>query len=456
MSIRRLWLIILITVSIISVGVNAFILATLTDRYFTDYLKESYATHVEQIVDYTKETLIRNDVSYSQMAIELESHLDDPIVGIKLYDPAGKLLVEVEDYNYVTGNMMNSRMMDRMMGSTSDEVNQITIANDEEVLGIMNITVHSVAENSFVARKFKASLVTNSAYSILVTTGISLIIGIFVSHKMSNSMLETAEMASDIHLGKISKLKKTTIKEVYAIRESLMELNTRLKLKQKSRKSLIDQLVHQTRTPLTILKSHLEAMEDGVVEVKDSELSTCKNQIDNITTIISNISSMIDAEKDVEEVVIETFEFNHMLKQIIIGLKAQFDKKEISLKLVSTDTVQLSTDKYKLSQSIYNILINAYKYTEKKGRVNVSYIIKNEKLLIKIQDTGIGIPKEEQSKIFQAYYRSNRNSQIDGSGIGLFIVRENLSLIKGEISVNSQVDVGSTFLIEIPTRLKKE
>lgn len=454
MSIRRLWLIILITVSIISVGVNAFILATLTDRYFTDYLKESYTTHVNQIINYTKDTLQSADVSYSQMAIELESHLDDPIVGIKLYDPAGKLLVEVEDYNYVTGNMMNSRMMDRMMGSTSDEVNQITIANDEEVLGIMNITVHSVAENSFVARKFKSSLVANSVYSVLVAIGISLIIGIYVSHKMSSALLETAGMASDIHLGRISKLKKTTIKEVYAIRESLIELNTRLKLKQKSRKSLVDQLVHQTRTPLTILKSHLEAIEDGLVEIKDTELSTFKNQIDNIANIISNISSMIDAEKDVEEVVIETFEFNHMLKQIILGLKAQFDKKEISLKILSTDTVQISTDKYKLSQSIYNILINAYKYTEQKGNVNISYTTKNNRLLIEIQDTGIGIPKEEQSRIFQAYYRSNLTRQIEGDGIGLFIVRENLRLIRGDVRVDSQVNVGSTFVIEIPTVLK--
>ncbi|SHJ83361.1 Signal transduction histidine kinase [Dethiosulfatibacter aminovorans DSM 17477] len=456
MSIRKLWLMILIFVSIVSVCVNAFILASLTDKYFTDYLIESYSTHVNQIIDYTRNTLIHDDVSYSQMAIELETHLYDPIIGIKLYDPSGNLLVEVEDYNYMMDEMMNGRIMNRMMGSTSNEVKQITITHDEKVIGIMNITIHSIAENSFVARKFKASLLANSSYSILIAIVISIIIGIFVSRQMSNTLQETAKMASDVQFGKVSKSKGTTIKEIHAIRESLMELNTRLKLKQKSRKSLIDQLVHQTRTPLTILKSHIEAMEDGVIEVKDDELSTCKNQVDNITSIISNVSSMIDAEKDVEQVVIETFEFHHLMKQIILGLKAQFDMKDISLDLVSTETVQISTDKYKLSQSIYNILINSYKYTEKKGRVSLSYIVNNGKLSIKIQDTGIGIDKEEQEKIFQAYYRSNRTGQIDGDGIGLFIVKENLKLIDGEIRVSSQVGIGSTFLIEIPIELKKE
>ena len=63
--------------------------------------------------------------------------------------------------------------------------------------------------------------------------------------------------------------------------------------------------------------------------------------------------------------------------------------------------------------------------------------------------------EEEQEKTFQAYYRSNRTSQIDGDGIGLFIVKENLKLIDGEIKVNSQVGIGSTFLIEIPIELKK-
>jgi signal transduction histidine kinase len=89
---------------------------------------------------------------------------------------------------------------------------------------------------------------------------------------MSASLRDTAKIASDIQLGEISSVKGTSIKEINAIRESLEELDTRLRLKQKSRKILVDQLVHQTRTPLTILKSHLEAIEDGLVAVDEEEI----------------------------------------------------------------------------------------------------------------------------------------------------------------------------------------
>ncbi len=78
MTMRKIWLTILTLVAVISVGVNAFILSSLTDNYFVDYLTASYEDHVSQIVEYTKKSLLNNPVSYEQMAIELEAHLDDP------------------------------------------------------------------------------------------------------------------------------------------------------------------------------------------------------------------------------------------------------------------------------------------------------------------------------------------------------------------------------------------
>jgi signal transduction histidine kinase len=456
MTIRRLWLVVLVFVSVLVVGINAIILTTLTDKYFTEFLKESYAIHIEQILDYTKTALSEDEVSNKQMAIELETHLIDPIIHIKVYNKEGDLLVDVEDDNYISGNMMGDMMSDRMMQSgTSNEVNQYEITDGSGTIGILNVTLHNLAENSFVARKFKGSLLINSFYAVLIAIFIAFIIGILISKKMSRSLQETAKIASDIQMGEVFVVKPTYIKEVNTIRESLEELNSRLKLKQKSRKALVDQLIHQTRTPLTILKSHIEAIEDGIVMANTEELTICQNQVENITSIIANMSGMIDANKEFDEVRVETFEFNHMVKLILAGLKSQFLKKSIDIKLVSNDPVNLTTDKYKLSQSIYNILINAYKYTKEGGTVRVSYIQTENRLSIKIQDSGIGISEKESSKIFNAYYRGDRAIDVSGDGIGLFIVRENLRLIDGSIKVESKLNIGSTFTLEIPMQLEK-
>ncbi len=453
-TIRKMWLIALIMISVISVGINAIILTSLTDRYFSDYLKESYDIHIEQILQYTKKALIDDNISYKQMAIELETHLNDPIIHIKVYNSEGEILVDVEDDYHIAGDMMSGNMGSRMMVNlspdSSDEVNQYQIIDGNQVIGILNVTLYSVAENSFVARQFKGSLLINSIYAILVSIVISLVIGFFISKKMSLSLRDTAKIAADIQLGEIPTVKGTSIKEILTIRESLDELDSRLRLKQKSRQTLVDQLVHQTRTPLTILKSHLEAIEDGLIEIDDEEIKIFQNQIENITTIITNMSGMIDASKESDMLSVGVIEINQMLKQITIGLKAQFINKNISLELITDDKLMIQTDKDKLSQSIYNILTNAYKYTEKNGSVRLSYIRIEDRLIIKIQDTGIGIPSNEIAKIFNAYYRISRSKKVEGDGIGLYIVKDNIERIGGKVSVTSKPNIGSTFTIDIP------
>jgi len=457
MTLRKLWMLVLISVTVMAIAVNAIILAFLTDRYFSDYLKESYDIHVGQIKAYTRDALTNPDISQEQMYVELESHLIDPIIGIKLYDMEGRLIVSVDSDYQLSGTMgmMGRGMMSSRMNDYSETVEQHDILADGKIIGIMNITVHSLVENSFVARRFQGALLLNSLVSIGIAIIIALLIGLLVSKSLGRSLKETEQLATDIQLGKDSSISPSNIKEVNAIRDSLQELRVRLKLKQKTCKSLVDQLVHQTRTPLTILKSHIEAIEDGVMDLDGSELKVFSNQVDNITGIITEMGAMIEAQKDSDDLRIETFEFGATIRQILNGLRAQYNKKDIELLCMSDHKVQVETDKNRLSQSIYNLLTNAYKYTDSKGAVRVSYLTYNQKLLIKIQDTGRGIGPTELDKIFGAYYRSHSSLEEKGEGIGLYIVKENVVRIGGTIEVASELGVGSTFTVSIPLTYSK-
>ncbi len=452
MTIRKLWLIILIAVSVISVGVNSIILTFLTDNYFKDYLTESYELHVNQILDYTEKALTNNETSFDQMSMELEAHLTDPIKGIKLYSTKGELLVEVEAdmRNFNMQGMMSGRMKGMSDQEETNEVIHFDVISNNQVVGVLNITLTNVAENSYVARKFKSSLLFNSMISILIVSMIVVIIGLIVSKKMSRSLRQTAQLASSIQLGESITIDPTRINEVNAIRESLDDLDVRLKLRQKSRKKLVDELIHQTRTPLTILKSHIEAIEDGIIEADDVEFDICQNQIENLTLIISNMSGMIDADKANDQVKLEQIDINKLLKQIVAGLKPQYQSKSIELKLLSHHSLMVKTDYYKLSQSIFNILTNAYKYTLSGGAVTIDYAIQDQKLVVSIKDNGIGMTKEDQKKVFAAYYRGHNALEQTGDGIGLYIVNENIKQINGTLRVISDIGEGSMFVIELP------
>jgi len=243
------------------------------------------------------------------------------------------------------------------------------------------------------------------------------------------------------------------VKEIRTIQQSLETLQARLKLKQTSRKKLVDELVHQTRTPLTILKTHLEGLEDGIIRFTPEEIRTCEAQIDNIASIITNMSGMIDADKDIDTVNIGQLELNQMLKQIVGGLKVQFDKKAVDLQLLSHEKVLVKTDQHKLSQVIYNILTNAYKYTNSGGRVTVDYKLAGDEISIAIEDTGSGIKEEDRLKIFDAYFKGSNSVSTTGDGIGLYVAKENLKKINGQIDVESELGVGSKFTIRIPKEI---
>lgn len=455
MTIRKLWLIILILVAIVSVSINAVVLSVLTDRYFNDYRAENYERHFNEIIAYTQRALNNEDLSISQMAMELETHLDDPIIQIKLYDAQGNLIIDTDDSHMMMGRGMMD-MMRSQYDEADSEVDSVQLYDGDTLIGQLNITRYSSLEDSVVARRFQTSLLVNSLISVAVVLIIALVTGVFVSKKMSRDLTTTAKMAHDISVGEETTATVTKINEIATIQQSLVALKNKLKLKSKSRKVLIDELVHQTRTPLTVLKTHLEGLLDNVIEMTPQEISVCESQIDNITAIISNMSNMIDAESDFDTMQIEEFEVSMLLKQITNGLKAQFDKKHIDLTFNMKQKVVLKTDKYKLSQTVYNLLTNAYKFTGEYGAVHLNYETKGNSLSIMIEDNGIGINSDDIAHVFDAYYRGRANDSSQGDGLGLYLAMQNTQRMNGTIEVKSVVNQGSIFTLTIPMILIEE
>jgi len=451
MSIRKMWLLALMLIAVFSVTFNALVLSTLTDKFFKEYMTENHKNHMTQIVFDSTKFLTEGSSSETTISVKFEMHLVDPITRIRLYNAKNILVLDISATNNMRNHsMMGRKMMNSMMNAQFEEIENIELIENGRFIGQLNITKYSSIENSIQARMFKASLISNSFYSIVVVLIISLLIGLYISKKMSKALMNTAEMAKNIDLGIDSDLIPTKIIEIKVIQQSLEALIRRLKLKQKSRTILIDELVHQARTPLTILKTHLEGFSDGIIEMTPKEIGICENQINNMTAIISNMSNMIDAEKDFDGINLEKFDFNLLINQIVAGLKVQFEQKKIRLQLHANEKVILYSDKYKLSQAIYNVLTNAYKFTKKNGHVKIHSVVYPEKLVVYIDDTGIGIPQKNLDRIFEAYYRANESIDTSGEGIGLYIAKENLVKIHGSIQVKSKVGVGTSFMITVP------
>ena len=446
MTVKRQWMIALLLSAALTVFVNSFVFSALINRYFINYSAENYQKHVSQVVALSKEALATRGYTSSQLEMQLSSHLSDPINRIRLYSTDGTLLADVG-----TGNRsMMGMMMGRLPQASAEEVDSIDITQDGTIIGKLNITRDSSIGSSLATRRFNRSLIVNSVLSFGISFPLVFLLSNYFSRRMSKDLTLTAKQASDIDLGRRSAAPSSNVVEIHSIQQSLETLQSRLMMKQTSRKQLIDQLVHQTRTPLTILRTHLEGFQDGVIQFSPDEIKTCEAQIENLTSIIANMSGLIDAEKEIVPVSLAPVEVSGLIRQIVSGLKAQFDKQSIQLQVTNQQKITVQTDAYQLSQAIYNILTNAYKFTAPDGAVTLSYRAEENALVIDISDTGVGIAPEEQAKVFNAYYRGKNAGNTSGEGIGLYIVKENLSKIGGTISLESKVGVGSRFTIRLP------
>lgn len=451
LTIRRQWLLVLAMIAVVAISVNSIVLSLLTNKFFLSYNEQVYSAHLEQIEKIAENALSQDDLSQAQIAVQLESHLDDPIIGIRLYDAGGSMIASA-DYDELRRYGMMNGMMSRMMQRGSEETDSIIITHEGTTLGTVHVIRYSALNDSAGSVMFQIALLKNSLISFIVVLAICIVIGVHISKKLGRDLGNAATQALSIDMGEDVTYTSSKIKEIRIIQASLETLQKRLKIKQVARKRVVDELVHQTRTPLTILRTHLEAMEDGITAMSEEEIKICQAQVDSISSTILNMSTLIDAEKSSAAVHAEEFDVHALLSQIIRGMNVQFEKKKIDLKLSGSAKVSVLADKNKLSQSIYNLLTNAYKFTEPSGKVDVSYEVLEDCLSIHIKDSGIGISKEDLLHVFDAYYQGHAGKTMSGDGLGLYVAKENLEQMGGTIRVLSDLGQGSEFVMTLPVK----
>jgi signal transduction histidine kinase len=450
MTIRRQWLIVLAVVAIVSVMVHAFFINVLTDKSFKSYLQDNYNTHVQQIQTYATQAMSSDTLSLDQMAMELQTHLDEPITRIQLFSPAGELLVDVT--NDQMPGMRGGGGRHGRMGEPNgtSQIKSITLTKNGKTLGKIHVTHYASMTDSLGATQFQSEMMQNTIWSVALVLVIALLIGWWISHRVSRDLMRTATFAERLDEGEDRSIAASRVSEVRRIQQSLLSLRQKLRLKQKVRKTVLDELVHQTRTPLTIMKTRLEALEDGVIPFSRHEAEVMHHQVDALTELLANVTRLIDVSGEAYPVKLTAVDLRELLTRIAAGMKPQFERKGIVLDVDPGQAGIAQTDSHLLSQVLYNVVTNAFKYTEVGGQVNVTCAQTDGVYEIRVQDTGRGIAADDLSAIFDAYYRGSQTNEIEGDGLGLYVAKQNMDRLGGSIAVESTVGEGTTFTVRIP------
>ena len=216
------------------------------------------------------------------------------------------------------------------------------------------------------------------------------------------------------------------------------------------RKEFTDNVTHELKTPLTVISGYSELIVKGIAkpeDTKDIALKINKNAAHLRTLIddILNISHLDDTNLEFET---ETVDLNEVIKKAILNVQVISLKRKIKITYQDTDIKMIANQKL-MSELIENLLINSIIYNKIGGSVNIELAKKQEQIIIKISDTGIGIAKKDQKRIFERFYRvdKSRSRLNGGTGLGLAIVKHIVAYYNGSIDLVSEPNVGTQITV---------
>lgn len=217
----------------------------------------------------------------------------------------------------------------------------------------------------------------------------------------------------------------------------------------------ISSVSHELRTPLTSIKAYTETIlyDRNMPEETQCEfLRIIDEESDRLTDLINGILDISRMESGNLEIIREPVDVLAVIDCAMSDMRALAQKKKIDLELnIPQQLPELVGDENKIQSMISNLVNNAIKFTPENGRVALSAKTQDRQLIIKVSDTGMGIPKDDLPKIFGRFYRVYRpGKQIQGTGLGLAIVKEIVVRHDGRIEVESELDKGTTFTIWLP------
>ena len=220
------------------------------------------------------------------------------------------------------------------------------------------------------------------------------------------------------------------------------------------RQDFVANVSHELRTPLTSMLGYAETLLHGGLEDlehREGFVRIIRDQTERLQALVDDLLSLAELEQPSAQLRFGAFDLRDAASHELDTVRERAQRAGLALTLEAPERVEVTADRARLEQVLANLLDNALKYTER-GGVTVSVGGNRTRAWCEVRDTGVGIPEEDQPRVFERFYRVDkaRSRELGGTGLGLSIVKHIVTLHGGEVSVTSAPGRGSTFRFEIP------
>jgi len=426
-------------------------------QQFSVYLTQANETSLEQLPSRLS-ALYQTKGTWDPTALNEVTHSLPMGTVVTLTDPNGKLITTL---NNTMENMMHGQGdMSMSMGmssyaTTSWKTKTFAVSGSIGTLATAEVRYPASALNpqdvNFQSAVFRY---------LLFAGGLALLFGIILSYFTSRQLVaplrRLTQAANRIGHGHLDERVSVRSKdEVGQLANAFNAMADNLNRQETLRKQFTADIAHELRTPLTSIKSYIEAFQDGVLPADQENLSSIHEEIDRLVDLSSDLKDLNVAEIGALQLNLEPVDLTPLLEKILHSLNPLIQEKELTLIWrASQEPVTMSGDERLLTRLFYNLVHNAYRYSNPGGQITVALTQTSESSVIRIKNTGMGISEDDLPLIFERFYRADksRTRETGGTGIGLALVRQITDLHQGTITVQSEVGQETEFIVQLPKR----
>ena len=294
-------------------------------------------------------------------------------------------------------------------------------------------------------------------YVTLIVLILAFLIGYFISKHISNPIVKINKAAKNL-VNKEFKVDfdpRDNIAEINELAETLNYTKNELQKTDELRRDLMANVSHDLKTPLTMIKAYAEMARDLNSNNKDKReqnMNVIIEEVDRLTILVNDILALSKMQSEIEILDYSKFNLTELIKTILKRYEIFNDTENYNFIFKTTKKIEITADKKKLEQVIYNLINNAINYTGDDKKITIKIVEDNKNIRLEIIDTGKGINEKEIPYIWDKYYKNKKKHKrnLIGTGLGLSIVKSVLELHKYNYGVTSIKDKGTTFYFEIP------
>lgn len=221
------------------------------------------------------------------------------------------------------------------------------------------------------------------------------------------------------------------------------------------RSDFVANVSHELKTPLTSIKGFVETLLDGALDDKENSrhfLKIIQDHTNRLDSLINDLLTLSHVESKEIRLDKEEFYPRDLADRVLSGFKSQLAKKDIRIKNDISSGALVMADRNRIEQVFINLIDNAIKFSREDGDIKIYNEKTDSGLRFVVEDTGIGIPAKDVSRIFERFYRVDkaRSRELGGTGLGLSIVKHIIELHGGNVGVESTEGLGSKFWFTLP------